>query len=149
MPGNIWQQFPYVHQNPQKSNPNPKVTMKKMCINRIIMSAAGTLLVASFNFAANAQVTAQNPCNKVNSGTNAFNYLVMEGESYIDSTKVAAPGTGFVKVYNDEALTSFYGGPILATNTGASMQGALFTQSPSFGRFSDFVTYQVAFSTPG
>src|SRR2546426_6468378 len=49
MPGNIWQQFPYVHQNPQKSNPNPKVTMKKMCINRIIMSAAGTLLVASFN----------------------------------------------------------------------------------------------------
>jgi len=121
--------------------------MKKLSFGKIIPFAAGVMVLTLT--AANAQVTAQNPCNKVNSGTNAFNYLVMEGESFIDSTKVAAAGSGFVKVYNDEALTSFYGGPILATNTGASMQGALFTQSPSFGRFSDFVTYQVAFETPG
>src|SRR5207245_2928132 len=107
------------------------------------------LLVASAQFATNAQVTAQNPCNTVNTGTNAFQYLLMEGESFIDSTKVAAPGTGFVKLYNDEAYTSFYGGPMLATNTGASMQGALGTLGPSIGLFGDFVTYQVVFSQPG
>jgi len=38
---------------------------------------------------------------------------------------------------------------MLATNTGASMQGALGTLGPAFGLFADFVTYQVVFSTPG
>jgi len=123
--------------------------MKKTSINRILISAAGTLLIASAQLAAHAQVTAQNPCNIVNSGTNKFSYLLMEGESFIDATKTAAPGTGFVKLYNDAAYTSFYGNPMLATNTTASQQGALGTLGPAFGQFADFVTYQVVFENPG
>src|SRR5437773_3011320 len=121
--------------------------MKKTSLTLITGFVA--ICVTSAPFAANAQVSVQNPCNTIGSGSNAFHYLVMEGESFIDSTKVAALGTGFTKLYNDEALTSFYGNPMLTTNTGASMQGALGTLGPAFGLFADFVTYQVVFSSPG
>jgi hypothetical protein len=75
----------------------------------------------------------------------------MEGESYLsDSEADGNPASGFGKVYNDEALVSAYGNPILPTNSTASMQGALGTLGPTtFGRFADKVTYQVQFSTPG
>src|ERR1051326_4932778 len=104
--------------------------------------------LASIHIAAEAQVSVQVPSNVVETGTNAWHYLVMEGESYVDASKVADASTSFTKVYNDAALTSFYGGPILATNTSASMQGALYTQT-TFGPWGDKVTYQVSFSTPG
>jgi len=131
--------------------------MKKTSFRKIITFAAGVIL-ASTQFAAKAQVpefgatSVQNPCDRVGSGTNAFYFLVMEGESFLDNSKtlVTDPPTGFVKVYND--ATNFAGGyntPILSTNTTASLQGALGTLGPSFGRFADYITYQVVFSKPG
>jgi hypothetical protein len=123
--------------------------MNKLSFGKITCFVAGLMVLAATPFAAHAQATAQNPGNVVNTGTNAFSYLVMEGESYVDSSKVQDPSVGFTKLYNDEALTSFYGGPMLATNTGASMQGALGTVGPSIGLFGDKVTYQVVFSRPG
>ena len=55
----------------------------------------------------------------------------------LPESKVADPSLGFTKVYNDAALADFYGSPILATDTTASMQGALGTIGLSFGRFAD------------
>jgi hypothetical protein len=110
---------------------------------------AGVIALAIAPLGTQAQVSVQMPGNVIGSGSNSFHYLVMEGESFIDSTKVAAPGTGFVKLYNDAALTSFLGNPMLSTDTGASMGGALGTIGPAFTRFADFVTYQVVFTTPG
>ncbi|MBI3849583.1 MAG: hypothetical protein HY298_04735, partial [Verrucomicrobia bacterium] len=132
--------------------------MKKSILTQITGFVAGVIMVTSAQFAANAQVpefgapSVQNPCNKVGSGSNAFYFLSMEGESFFDNSKtlVTDPPTGFVKVYNDG--TNFSGGytnAILATNTTASLQGALGTFGPLFGRFADKVTYQVVFSQPG
>src|SRR5690349_7010860 len=104
--------------------------MNTSSLGRIFSFAAGAMFITSAQFAAFAQTSVQRQCNTIGTGSNAWSYLVMEGESYIDSSKTADPSIGFVKVYNDGAITSFYGGPILDTNTTASMQGAVFTQSP-------------------
>jgi len=92
-------------------------------------------------------VTVQDPGNVVGTGTNAWSYLVMEGESYVSETD-DSPGVGFTKVYADGAITSSLGNPVLGTNTTASKKGALFTQT-AFGLHIDKVTYQVQFATPG
>ena len=51
------------------------------------------------------------------------------------------PGVGFTKVYGHGAVTNSLGNPVLGTNTTASKQGVLFTQSPKFGLHADKVTY--------
>ena len=121
--------------------------MKKPSLNLITSFVAGVIGVASAQFAANAQVTYQRPCDVVGSGTNAWSYLVMEGESYASEMN-DTPGVGFTKVYAGDGLTNFYGNPVLGTNTTASKKGALFTQTV-FSQFIDKVTYQVQFATPG
>jgi hypothetical protein len=125
--------------------------MKSSSLTLTAPLIAGVIVVVSVHLAAHAQVTVQRPSNVVGTGSNAWNYLVVEGESYLaDSEADADPTTGFGQVYNDEALMDAYGYPILPTNSTASMQGALGTLGPAtFGRFADKVTYQMVFSTPG
>ena len=101
--------------------------------------------VAYSQFTSTAQRQVQLPVNVVGTGSNAWHYLIMEGESYISNT--TSPGVGFAHVWNDAALADNYGTPILQTNTSASMRGALFTQAG--GAFGDEATYQVLFDTPG
>ena len=94
-----------------------------------------------------ATVTVQDPANVVGTGTNAWSYLIVEGEDYaseLDDT----PGVGFTRVDASGAITSFYGDPILGTNTTASKKGALYTQTV-FAQHIDKVTYQVQFAMPG
>jgi len=94
------------------------------------------------------KLTVQDPGDVVGTGSNAWSYLILEGEDYggeLNNT----PGAGFTKVYGDGAVTSSLGNPVLGTNTTASKQGALFTQSPNFGLHADKVTYMVQFATPG
>src|SRR5436309_9328615 len=79
-------------------------TMKKSFSGRIIRSAGCVLALMGAQMAANAQTSVQRPVHAVETGSNTWYYLVMEGESFIDASKQAAPGTGFVKVWNDEAL---------------------------------------------
>src|SRR6266566_6746370 len=88
---------------------------------------AGVIGLMSAQFAANTQVSVQVPSNVIETGSNAWHYLIMEGESY--ASKTADPTNGFTKVYGDGALTNFYGNPVLGTNTLASKRGALFTQT--------------------
>ena len=125
--------------------------MKKTCsvpMARFLISTV--IAITSAQFATYAQVTVQRPNHVVGTGSNAWSYLVLEGESYVpDSEADANPASGFATVYNDEALLDGYGNPILPTNSAASMQAALGTLGPAFGRFADKVTYQVVFSTPG
>jgi hypothetical protein len=92
-------------------------------------------------------VTVQNPSDVVGTGTNAWAYLILEGEEY-DSRTNEAPDIGFTRVDASGAIVSSLGNPILGTNTTASKKGALWTQT-AFGRHIDKVTYQVQFATPG
>lgn len=94
-----------------------------------------------------AAVTVQTAENVVGTGTNAWSYLIVEGESYESETD-ETDGVGFMRVDNTGSLTSPSGSTILATNTTASQKGALFTATP-FGRHIDKVTYRVQFATPG
>jgi len=120
--------------------------MKKPSLTLITGFVA--ICVTSAPFAVNAQLTVQRPGNVVGSGSNAWSYLVVEGESYA-SSQDGDDTTGFGKVYNDAALADAYGSPLLPTNSTASMQAALGTIGAGFSRFSDKVTYQMVFSTPG
>src|SRR6266436_2219591 len=123
--------------------------MKKTSFGKIIIRiVAGVIAVTSAQLAAQAQLTAQRPCNVIGTGSNAWNYLVVEGESYA-SSQDGDDTTGFGKVYNDAVLADAYGYPLLPTNSTASMQAALGTIGAGFSRFSDKVTYQMVFSTPG
>src|SRR6266699_2053190 len=114
------------------SGPSIKRNLPKSLTARGAFSLK-TILVAvviglmSAQFAAHTQVSVQVPSNVVGTGSNSWHYLIMEGESYV--SKEADPSTGFTKVFGDEAITSFYGNPILGTNTLASKRGALFTQT--------------------
>ena len=103
-------------------------------------------MITSARFAANAQMSVQVPSNVVGTGSNAWHYLITEGESYV--SKTADPSTGFTQVYGNEGLASFNGNPVLGTNTLASKRGALFTQT-TFSQWADKITYQVVFDTPG
>ena len=123
--------------------------MKISSISRICSLVAGTVFLSSAPFITYAQTSVQRPCDVIGTGSNAWNYFLLEAESFVPESKVASEGSGFTKLYNDEALIDFYGTPMLATNTGASMQGALGTLGPTFGRFADKVTYSVVFTKPG
>jgi hypothetical protein len=120
--------------------------MRKYLSNLFIRFAAGLIAVGSAQLAVNAQVSVQVPSNVVETGSNAWHYLIMEGESYV--SKMADPAVGFTKVFGNEDITAFYGKPILGTNTSASKRGALFTQT-AFSQWADKATYQVVFNTPG
>src|SRR5205807_1114421 len=85
--------------------------------------------------------------NVVGTGTNAWSYLILEGEDYVSEAN-DTPGVGFTRADNSGAFTDFYGTPVLATNTTASKKGALWTQT-IFGLHIDKVTYQVQFAKPG
>ena len=122
--------------------------MRNPFLNLISGFVVGAIGITSAQFAANAQLTVQRPSNVIRTGSNAWNYLVVEGESYA-SSQDGDDTTGFGKVYNDAALADAYGYPLLPTNSTASMQGALGTIGAGFSRFSDKVTYQMVFSTPG
>ena len=122
--------------------------MKKHSLTLITGFAATVMVLAAAQFGAYAQLTVQRPCNLVGTGSNAWSYLVVEGESYA-SSQDGDDTTGFGKVYNDAALADAYGSPLLPTNSTASMQAALGTIGAGFSRFSDKVTYQMVFSTPG
>src|ERR1043166_3351451 len=124
--------------------------MKKTLLPSMTGLVVSMIVVTFAQLTANAQLTVQRPGNVVGSGSNAWSYLVMEGESYISGSEADGnPASGFGRVYNDAALVDGYSNPILPTNSTASMQGALGTLGPAFGRFADKVTYQLVFSTPG
>jgi len=121
--------------------------MKQSSLSLTIGFVAAVIAVRSAQVAANAQLAVQRPCDVVGSGSNAWSYLILEGENYVSETDDTA-GVGFTKVYGDGAVTDFYGNAVLGTNTTASGNGALFTQT-TFGQFIDKATYQVQFATPG
>src|ERR1041384_5376701 len=114
-------------------------------LNLISASVVGVIGITSAQLAANAQLTVQRPVNVVRTGTNAWHYLVVEGESYA-SSQDGDDTIVFAKVYNDESYADAYGDPILQPNSTASMQAALGTIGAGFSRFSDKVTYQMVFS---
>jgi len=122
--------------------------MKKSPFCPITGLVAGIIVGMSAQFEAHSQLTVQRPCNVIGTGSNAWSYLVVEGESYA-SSQDGDDTTGFGKVYNDAALADAYGSSLLPTNSNASMQAALGTIGTGFSRFSDKVTYQMVFSTPG
>src|SRR5580765_5811973 len=122
--------------------------MKKSPLKRISGLAATAVLLSMVQFSARAQLTVQRTSNVVGTGSNAWSYLVVEGESY-SSSQDGDDTTGFGRVYNDAALADAYGYPLLPTNSNASMQASLGTIGAGFSRFSDKVTYQMVFSTPG
>src|SRR5262245_41434800 len=115
--------------------------------NRMPGLVAGVIVALFVQIAATAQLAVQHPSDVVGTGTNAWSYLVLEAENYISELN-DSPGVGFTKVYDDGAITSSLGNPVLGTNTTASKKGALFTQT-AFGQHIDKVTYQVQFTTPG
>ncbi len=124
--------------------------MKNRSITSLLAGVIGVIAVtyspvAYSQFTSTAQRQVQLPVNVLGTGSNAWHYLIMEGESFISNT--ASPGIGFANVWNDAALADNYGTPILQANTLASMRGALFTQPG--GTFADEATYQVLFDTPG
>src|ERR1044071_2714322 len=117
--------------------------MKKLILTSAVAAA---MALASASTARAAQTVVQNPANVVGTGTNAWSYLIVEGEDY-DSEVNDSPGFGFTPVLGDAALTNFLGNPILATNTTPSKKGAPWTEpAPKHG---DKVTYNLQFATPG
>ena len=90
--------------------------MKKPLLTQLTGFVAGAIVLTFAQFAANAQTNYQRGGDIVGIGSNAWSYLIMEGESYTSEVN-ADPGVGFVKAYGDGAITNFYGNPVLATNT--------------------------------
>ena len=121
--------------------------MKSSSSSLISGCVAWMIGLTSVHFTANAQLAVQRPCDVVGTGSNAWSYLILEGENYV-SEMDDTDGVGFTKAYGDGAVTDFYGNPVLGGNTTASRSGALFTQT-TFGQFIDKATYQVQFATPG
>ena len=117
--------------------------MKKSSLSLITAFFVGVIGVASTQ----AAVTVQDPANVIGTGTNAWSYLVLEGEDY-DTETDPTPGVGFTRVDSSSARTNLVGSSILGKNTTASKKGALFTQT-AFGQHIDKVTYQVQFAKPG
>ncbi len=109
------------------------------------LSLAAGLLALSIAARA-AQTTVQDPGNVVGTGTNAWSYLVVEGEDYASETD-DSPGVGFTRAQADGAMVSFLGNPILSTNTAASKKGALYIQPAA--KHGDKVTYQLQFAKAG
>ena len=122
--------------------------MKKSSSSLRTGFVTAVIAVTFAHVAANAQLAVQRPSDVIGTGTNAWSYLILEGENYI-SEMDNTPGVGFTKVKDDGAVTNSLGNPVLGTNTTASRKGALFAQSPNFGLHADKVTYQVQFATPG
>jgi len=122
--------------------------MKICFLDKTRISVAALIALAAAPLAAHAQLAIQRPCDVLGTGTNARPYLILEAENYISESD-NDPDNGFVKVYNDEAITSSIGNPVLGTNSAASKKGALFAKGPLFGLHADKITYQVQFSTPG
>jgi len=106
--------------------------------------AAGVLALTVAAHA--AQTTVQDPGNVVGTGTNAWSYLVVEGEDYASETD-DSPGVGFTRAQADGAIVSFLGNPILSTNTAASKKGALYIQPAA--KHGDKATYQMQFAKAG
>ena len=117
--------------------------MKKSSLCLITGFFAGVIGVTS----AQAAVTVQSPANVVGTGTNAWSYLVLEGEEYNSETD-PTPGVGFTRVDASGAITNILGNPVLGKNTTASKKGALYTQT-AFGQHIEKVTYQVQFAKAG
>jgi hypothetical protein len=88
----------------------------------------------------------QKPTDKV-TGTNAWSYLVLEGENFVSEAD-GDENKGFARVDKSGSITSFLGNPILGTNSTASGTGALYTKT-IFAEHADKVTYHVQFATPG
>src|ERR1044071_6841045 len=65
------------------------------------------------------KVAVQQPENKVMTGTNTYPFLVMEAENFMAKSNRNLT-SGFTAVTPGSTNLSFYGAPILATNTGAS-----------------------------
>ncbi len=97
--------------------------------------------------AARAATTVQVPGNTIGSGDAAWSYLIVEGESY-ETKSNEDPLAGFARVDNTDTVKSFLDNPVLGSDTTASGNGALSTQT-TFGQHIDKVTYSVQFSTPG
>lgn len=94
-----------------------------------------------------AATTIQKPDATVGSGDEAWSYLVVEGESY-ETESNEGEGVGFMRVSDNDAVTSFLGQPVLGADTTASGKGALWTQT-GFGQHIDKVTYKVQFAKAG
>ena len=98
--------------------------MKKSSL--IVIS--GLFLSVTGLIPAQAAVTVQDPGNVVGTGTNAWSYLIVEGEDYASEAD-DTPGIGFTRVDASGAITNFLGNPVLGANTTASKKGALWTQT--------------------
>jgi len=95
---------------------------------------------------ANSGLSVQLPTDVVVTPSNTWSYLKMEGEGY--TSKTAAESVGFTKSFAGDQRFGAHGTQILANDTTASKQGALFTKT-GFGLFADKATYHVQFARTG
>ncbi len=93
------------------------------------------------------QVTVQDPGDVIGTGTNAWSYLVVEGEDF-DAKSNESAEVGFGRAYNTDTVKSFLGNPVLGVGTTASGGAALWTQT-AFSQHVDKATYQVQFAKAG
>ena len=117
-----------------------KRTVLKLC-------ASALWCLAGLAPALAATLTVQDPANVIGTGTNAWSYLILEGEDFAAESD-SDPAVGFTRVAAGGSLTNLVGSQILAPNTTASKKGALFTAT-AFGRHVDKVTYNVQFAKAG
>jgi|GEM_PF-1595795 len=117
--------------------------MKRLLSTMFALAVAGSQGMP----AAQAATTIQDPGNVVGTGTNAWSYLVVEGESF-ETKSNEDPAVGYAKVANNDAVMSFLGNPVLGSGTTASGKGALWTQTV-FSQHVDKATYKVQFAKAG
>src|SRR5262245_33512672 len=85
--------------------------MKNSVLNRTIHLVACFIALTSTHFSANAQLAIQAPRHVIGTGSNATPFLILEAENYISEAD-GDPTIGFIKVYNNEAITSSIGNPV-------------------------------------
>src|SRR6185503_16457408 len=86
------------------SGSNSEQSFKRTFPNRMSGFVAGVIVALLVQGAANAQLAVERPSDVAGTGTNAWSYLILEGENYVSEVTDTA---GFIKVYGDEAITSF------------------------------------------
>ena len=87
-----------------ESNLGRSYTKTSSLLGLVTGFVAGVVMITCAQFAANAQMSVQVPSNVVGTGSNAWHYLITEGESYV--SKTADPSTGFTQVYGNEGLAT-------------------------------------------
>jgi hypothetical protein len=117
--------------------------MKRLSSTLFAVAVVGSQVIT----ATQAATTIQDPANEVGTGTNAWSYLVVEGESF-ETKSNEDPAVGYAKVADTDEVQSFLGNPVLGAGTTASGKGALWTQT-AFSQHIDKATYKVQFAKAG